>query len=60
MRTAQNGLASALLQHTTSRLVLLGKLGLLRLDERGRLQELARPAGFRAIESRYPDLTQEG
>jgi len=53
-RSAQNGMTSALVQYTNTRLDFLGKLGMLAVDERGMLNERTEPLTFERIVERYP------
>ncbi len=55
LRNAQNGLTSALVDYTTTRLEFLGSLGMLRVDEKGSIHERKEPFGFARISRRYPE-----
>lgn len=54
LRNAQNGLTSALVTYTTTRLEFLAKLGMIRIDEKGMFHERDEPSRFDRIEQRYP------
>jgi outer membrane protein TolC len=54
LRRAQNGVTSALISYTTTRLQFMTTLGLLRVDEKGQLHERAKPFKFDRIRKRYP------
>ena len=53
LRTAQNGLTSSLVSYTTTRLSFLADLGMIIVDEKGRLHEQKEPFGFGRIRRRY-------
>ena len=53
LREAQNGLTTALVNYTNTRLDLLARLGLLAVDEKGKLHERGKPHGFDRIRDRY-------
>ncbi|MHC4982130.1 MAG: TolC family protein [Planctomycetota bacterium] len=53
LRTAQNGLTSALVSYTTTRLDFLADLGMLQVDEKGQVHERAEPFKFTRLEERY-------
>lgn len=54
LRNAQNGLTSALVSYTTTRLEFLARLGLISIDEEGVLNERSEPITFQRIAQRYP------
>jgi len=54
LRNAQNGLTSALVDYTTTRLQFLAELGMLAVDEQGQFRERPEPFTFERIEKRYP------
>ncbi len=54
LRRAQNGVTSALISYTTTRLQFMTTLGLLRTDEKGKLHERPEPFKFDRIWKRYP------
>ena len=54
LRVAQNGLTAALVTYTNTRLSLLAKLGMLAVDEKGKLHERSKPEQFDRIRDRYP------
>jgi len=54
LRRAENGLTNALISYTTTRLEFLATLGMLSVDEKGRIHERAEPFRFKPIERRYP------
>ncbi len=54
LRSAQNGLTSALVSYTTTRLEFLAQLGMIDVDPAGRIVERAAPRTFERIEKRYP------
>jgi len=56
LRNAQNGMTRQLIDYTTTRLDFLARLGMLIVDERGRLSERSEPFTFRSIAERYADL----
>jgi len=58
-RRAQNGLTSALVSYTTTRLTFLASLGLLRVDDQGQVREAPAPQTFARIEKLYPYLKVE-
>ena len=53
LRQAQNGLTSALVNYTTTRLEFFAALGLLGVDEKGQLYERDAPFTFERIDRRY-------
>ncbi len=53
---AQNGLTNALISYTTTRLQFLADLGMVRVDEKGRIHERDEPFWFHRIAERYPHL----
>jgi len=53
MRRAQNGLTSALVSYTTTRMEFLATLGMVVVDERGMLHERKEPFKFDRIRRRY-------
>lgn len=54
LRNAQNGVTEALISYTTTRLQFMTTLGLVWVDEKGRLHERTEPFRFDRIEKRYP------
>jgi outer membrane protein TolC len=54
LRTAQNGLTSALVSYTTTRLGFLKDLGMITVGPRGRIHERAEPFRFDRLARRYP------
>ena len=54
LRRAQNSLTNALVSYTTTRLQFMTTLGLVRVDEKGRIHERAKPFRFDRIRERYP------
>ncbi len=56
---AKNGLTSALVQYTTTRLSFLATLGMLWIDEKGLIHERDNPFKFDAIQRRYPYVAQK-
>ena len=54
LRNAQNGLTSALIDYTTTRLAFLADLGMLWVDEKGKLHERTTPDQFDRLKKRYP------
>jgi len=54
LRRAQNGMTEALISYTTTRLRFLTTLGLVWVDEKGRVHERAEPFKFDRIRKRYP------
>ena len=54
LRLAQNGVTSAMVQYTVTRLQFLTTLGLLGVDEKGTLHERPRPVRYDRIARRYP------
>jgi outer membrane protein TolC len=56
--SAQNALAQALVDYTTTRLNFLGKLGMLSVDEKGQIHERTQSFEFNAIERLYPYVRQ--
>lgn len=59
LRDAQDGLTSALLDYTTTRLQFLAALGMLYVDDKGAINERKEPARFDAIKRCYPYVAQE-
>jgi len=53
LRNAQDGLTSALVAYTTTRLRFLAQLGMIRLDEEGRIDERGEPETSERIQHRY-------
>ena len=53
LRDAQNGLTNALVSYTTTRLNFLAAMGMLSVDEKGKINELADPVRFERIRKRY-------
>ena len=56
--SAQNALAQALVDYTTTRLNFLGKLGMLSVDEKGQIHERTQSFEFNAVGRRYPYVQQ--
>ena len=56
LRNAEDGLTSALINYTSTRLNFLVTLGLINVDERGRLHERDNPDSFERIQRIYPYL----
>ncbi len=56
LRNAKNGRTRALVDYTMARLTFLGRLGMLRVDERGRIHEREEPFKFGSISHRYEYL----
>jgi len=54
LRLSQNGVTTALVSYTTTRLQFMTPLGLLAVDEKGQLHERAEPLKFDRIGQRYP------
>ncbi len=59
LRTAKNGLVSALISYTTTRLTFLARLGMVRVDERGSVHERTESFRFERIQKRYPYVKPE-
>jgi outer membrane protein TolC len=57
LRQAQNGVTSALVSYTTTRLQFMTTLGLLVVDEKGMLHEREKPFEYDRIRQRYPYLS---
>ncbi|MFW6133435.1 MAG: TolC family protein [Planctomycetota bacterium] len=55
LRNAQNGLTSALVGYTTTRLEFLARLGMIRADEEGQIHERQQPETSRRLRNRYAD-----
>ena len=53
LRSAQNGLTSALIDYTTTRLKFLASLGMLEVDEKGFIHERKEPLTYGRIEQQY-------
>ena len=53
LRSAQNGLTSALISYTTTRLTFLASLGMISVSEKGKVNERAEPFRFDRIQRRY-------
>ena len=53
LRNAQDGLTSALVAYTTTRLRFLAQLGMIRLDEEGRIDERDNPETAERVQRRY-------
>ena len=58
LRRAQNGVTSALVSYTTTRLQFMTTLGLLDVDEKGQLHERAKPLKFDRLGQRYPYIAR--
>ncbi|MCE5278916.1 MAG: TolC family protein [Planctomycetaceae bacterium] len=58
LRSAQDGLTSALVSYTTTRLNFLAGLGLLSVDEKGQIHERKEPFRFDLLRQRYDYLGQ--
>jgi len=56
LRSARNGLTSALVSYTTTRVEFLATLGMIDVDERGALYERTKPATFERIARGYEYL----
>ncbi|MCP4374982.1 MAG: TolC family protein [bacterium] len=56
LRTAQNGLTQAMVTYTTTRLNFLASLGMIEVDDKGRLNERKQPFRFERIRKRYTYL----
>lgn len=54
LRSAQNGMTSALTEYTTTRLTFLATLGMLWIDDKGLIHERSKPFEFDAILRCYP------
>lgn len=54
LRQAQNGLTSALVTYTNTRLVFLASLGLIAVDEKGQIREQTQPQTFSRLVKAYP------
>ncbi len=54
LRGAQNGLTSALIQYTTTRLEFLADIGMIEVDRKGNIRERNQPFRFDRLEGRYP------
>ncbi len=53
LRSAQNGLTSALLGYTTTRLTFLAQLGMISVDEEGKIHERDKPLRADRLNARY-------
>jgi len=60
LRNAQNGLTSALISYTTTRLEFLADLGMIQVNERGQIHEREEPFRFERIARRYPHVGADG
>ena len=58
LRSAQNGLTSALISYTTTRLTFLASLGMISVNEKGKVNERAEPFRFDRIQRRYKYVGQ--
>ena len=54
LRRAQNGLTSAIVSYSSTRVGFLATLGMIEVDEKGRIHERNEPFKFDRIERRYP------
>ena len=59
LRTAKNGLISALVTYTNTRLVFLAKMGMVDVDDRGGVHERTGSFRFDRIQKRYPYVKTE-
>ena len=59
LRSAQNGLTTALISYTTTRLEFLAGLGMIGVDEKGQIHERAKPFQFDRLRRRYPYVGAE-
>ncbi len=59
LRLAQNGVTRQLVDYTNTRLDFLVNLGMLYVDEKGRLHERSEPFKFERIGRRYPHVTAQ-
>lgn len=53
LRAAQNGLTTAVIDYTTTRLTFLASLGMISVNEKGKVHERAEPFRFDRIQRRY-------
>ncbi len=53
LRSAQNGLTTAVIDYTTTRLTFLASLGMISVNEKGKVHERAEPFRFDRIQRRY-------
>ena len=58
LRSAQNGLTNALISYTTTRLTFLASLGMISVNEKGKVNERAKPFRFDRIQRRYKYVGQ--
>ncbi len=58
LRSAQNGLTGALISYTTTRLTFLASLGMISVNEKGKVNERAEPFRFDRIQRRYKYVGQ--
>lgn len=57
LRNAQNGLTNATVGYFTTRMAFLAELGMIRVDERGKIHERVRPVTFQRLRRSYPYAT---
>ncbi|MBS3733619.1 MAG: TolC family protein [Phycisphaerae bacterium] len=60
LRRAQDGLTSTLVEYTTTRLAFLARLGMIRVDEQGRIHERQQPETTERFRKRYADGSDDG